>query len=145
MLSHLNTEAVRDTVSPLVLLVLVMHMIGIIFDDVGRAAHEACSATCKDPKVKVKVMLRPTVSRPVCLGVKPPLSLKTRFLLLSDISGFIDVGCPLWREDGSVFYNCCRSSPAQSFSGTSPTGLMTRFYCLRFETRPTCRARSIFF
>jgi hypothetical protein len=24
-------------------------------------------------------------------------------------------GCPLWREDGSVAYNCCWSSPAQSY------------------------------
>jgi hypothetical protein len=29
------------------------------------------------------------------------------FLILSDTSGFVDMGCPLWREDGSVFYNCC--------------------------------------
>jgi hypothetical protein len=28
------------------------------------------------------------------------------------------------------------SSPAQSFSGPSPAGLMTTFYCLRFETPP---------
>jgi hypothetical protein len=33
-------------------------------------------------------------------------------------------------------------SPAQSFSGQSPAGLMTIFYCLRFETPPTWRARS---
>jgi hypothetical protein len=43
---------------------------------------------------------------------------------------------------GSVVYNCCWSSPAQSFSGLNPSGLMTRFYCLRFETPPTWRARS---
>jgi hypothetical protein len=36
----------------------------------------------------------------------------------------------------------CWSSPAQSFSGSSPTGLMTIFYCLRFETPLTWRARS---
>jgi hypothetical protein len=29
----------------------------------------------------------------------------TRFLLLSDSCGFVDMGHPLWREDGSVFYN----------------------------------------
>jgi hypothetical protein len=30
------------------------------------------------------------------------------------------------------FYNCCWPSPAQSFSGSSPMGLVS-FYCLRFE------------
>jgi hypothetical protein len=30
----------------------------------------------------------------------------------------------------------------QSFSSPSPTGLMTTFYCLRFKTPPTWRARS---
>jgi hypothetical protein len=49
---------------------------------------------------------------------------------------------PLWQEDGSVVYDCCWSSSAQSFSGFSPAGLMTIFYCLRFETLPTWRARS---
>jgi hypothetical protein len=48
---------------------------------------------------------------------------------------------PLWRDDGSVVYSCCWSSPAQSFSGPSPAGLMTTFYCLRFETPPTWWAR----
>jgi hypothetical protein len=37
----------------------------------------------------------------------PHLGLMTRFLLLSDNCGFVDMGRPLWREDGSVFYNCC--------------------------------------
>jgi hypothetical protein len=39
-----------------------------------------------------------------------------------------------WREDGPVVYNCRWASPAQSFSGPSPVGLVTTFYCLRFET-----------
>jgi hypothetical protein len=39
-------------------------------------------------------MLRPTISRPVCLGVKPHLGPKTKFLLLSDSYGFVDVGIP---------------------------------------------------
>jgi hypothetical protein len=42
----------------------------------------------------------------------------------------------------SVVYNCCWSSPAQSFSYPSHAGLTTTFYCLRFETPPTWRARS---
>jgi hypothetical protein len=49
---------------------------------------------------------------------------------------------PPWREDGSVFYNCCRPSPAKSFSGPSPAGLMTTFDCLRFETLPAWWASS---
>jgi hypothetical protein len=68
-------------------------------------------------------MLRSTVTRPVCLGVKPHLEPKNRFLLLSDSCWFVDVGRPLPRKDRSVLYNCCWSSPAQSFSGPSPTGL----------------------
>jgi hypothetical protein len=40
----------------------------------------------------------------------------------------------LWRENGSVVYNYCWSSPAQSFSGRSPVGLATIVYCLRIET-----------
>jgi hypothetical protein len=39
-------------------------------------------------------MLRPTVSRPDCLGVKAHLGPKTKFLLLSDSYGFVDVEVP---------------------------------------------------
>jgi hypothetical protein len=39
-------------------------------------------------------------------------------------------------------YSCCWSSPAQSFSGQNPAGLMTTLYYLRFETPPTWRTRS---
>jgi hypothetical protein len=49
---------------------------------------------------------------------------------------------PLWQEDGSVVYNFCCPSPAQSFSGPSSAWLKTTFYCLRFETPPTWRVRS---
>jgi hypothetical protein len=55
-------------------------------------------------------------------------------LSLSDVCGFVDVVCSLWREDGSVVYNCSWPSPAQSFSDPSPVGLVTIFYCLKFET-----------
>jgi hypothetical protein len=64
------------------------------------------------------------------------------FLLLSDSCGFLDVERLLWLEDGSVVYNSCWPSPAQSFSGQSPAGLMTIFYCLIFETPSTWRTRS---
>jgi hypothetical protein len=45
-------------------------------------------------------MLRRTVSRP-SLSWKAHLGLSTRFLLLSDSCGFVDMGRSLWREDGS--------------------------------------------
>jgi hypothetical protein len=35
-----------------------------------------------------------------------------------------------------------QSSPAQSLSCPSPAGFMATFYCLRFETPPTWKARS---
>jgi hypothetical protein len=97
-------------------------------------ADPRLSADSAQVKVKVKVMLRPTVSRPVCLGPK------TRFLLLSDSCAFLDVESPPWREGVSVDYNCCWSSPAQSLSSLSPAELMTIFYCLRFKIPPTRRA-----
>jgi hypothetical protein len=46
---------------------------------------------------------------------------------------FVDVGLSLWREDRSVIYNFCWASPAESFSGPTPVGFTTIFYCLRFE------------
>jgi hypothetical protein len=63
---------------------------------------------------QVKNILRPTFSRPVCLGVKPYLGPKNRFLLLTDSCRFFDAGRPLWPEDWSVVYNCCWPSPPQS-------------------------------
>jgi hypothetical protein len=44
------------------------------------------------------------------------------------------MGRSLSRQEGSVVFNCCWTSPAQSFSGPSPVGLATVFYCLRFES-----------
>jgi hypothetical protein len=84
--------------------------------------------------VKVKITLRLTSSQSASLGVEPHLGLMTRYLLLFDSYGLVFEGRPLWREDGSVFCICCRSSPTQTFSGPSPLGLATIFYCLRFET-----------
>jgi hypothetical protein len=88
--------------------------------------------------VRVKVMLWPMVSWPVCL------SAKSRFLLPSDSSGFVDVGRPLRWEDRSVIYNICWLSPPQSSFGLSPAGLVTIFYHLRFDTPLTWRVRSTY-
>jgi hypothetical protein len=80
-------------------------------------------------------MLRPMVSRPVCLGVKHPSGAYDQIFITCVTSyGLVRVGRPLWREDGSLFCMCCWPLPAQSFSGPSPLGLETIFYCLTFET-----------
>jgi hypothetical protein len=48
-------------------------------------------------------------------------------------------GAPSLRK-ARVFYICCWHLPAQSFSGSSPLGLATIFYCLRFDSlTPTAR------
>jgi hypothetical protein len=52
------------------------------------------------------------------------------------------MGRSLRRENGSAVYNCCWVSPAQSFLGPNPAGLVTIFHSLRIKTPPTWRARS---
>jgi hypothetical protein len=83
-------------------------------------------------RLSLSLMLRPTVSWPVCLGIKHPPG--TYDKIFNTVRGFVDVGCSLWREDRSVVYNCCWPSPERSFSSRSPVGLATIFYCLRFGT-----------
>jgi hypothetical protein len=86
------------------------------------------------PFIKVKVTLRLTVSQSVSLGIEPHLGPMTRYLFLSDSYVLVYVGRPLWREDGCVFCMCRWPLPEQYFSGPSPLGLATIYYCLRFET-----------
>jgi hypothetical protein len=76
----------------------------------------------------LSLKLRPTNSRSVCLGIKHPSG-------AYDSCGYVDVGGrSLLREDASVIYNCSWLPPEQSFSCPSPMGLVTIFYCLRFDT-----------
>jgi hypothetical protein len=56
-------------------------------------------------QVQVQVILRPAVSRPVCLGVGPPYGANHQILLLSNNWGLRAVGRPPWLEDGSVIYS----------------------------------------
>jgi hypothetical protein len=88
-------------------------------------------------QVKVKVILRQTVSRPVCLDVRHPSGTHGQFFsfflyIFFDSYRFLDVGRPLWREVRSVAFSFCWVSPAEPFSELSPMGLMSILYCLYF-------------
>jgi hypothetical protein len=62
----------------------------------------------------------------------PIWGLRPDLYYLCDSFGFVVMERSLWREDGSVVYNRCWSSPVPSFSCPSPVGLAAIFYCLRF-------------
>jgi hypothetical protein len=82
-------------------------------------------------------MLLPMVSRPVNLGVKHII------ITVIQLAGLLIWGVHSNERTGLV-YNCWPSS-AQSFSGSSPAGLIIIFCYFRLETPPTCRARYPYF
>jgi hypothetical protein len=73
-------------------------------------------------------------SASLCWNRAPIWGLQQDFYYCQKVAGFLMWGALAWRVDGSVVYNCYWPSPAQSFLGPSPVGLVMIFYCLRFET-----------
>jgi hypothetical protein len=110
---------------------------------VGKKDGRNCPSCTESTLNRVRV----TVTSPmevyrqsVRLGDKPLETHDRRFCFNWTLAVIVLTWHPLWREDGSDIYNCCWHSPAQSFSGLSPAGLIITFYSLMFETPPTCRA-----
>jgi hypothetical protein len=77
------------------------------------------------------------VSWPVFLGVEPHVGPTTRSHFFLGICEFVEMGRPLWREDGSVVYACIWSSSSQ----LDLAELMTKFHFFRFQISPIFRAR----
>jgi hypothetical protein len=85
---------------------------------------------------EVEVNLRPTVSRPVCLGVRRPSGTRDQFFFLLEIffkqlrvCYFVAPSLTRGRVC-NLLYNCFWAFPEQSLLGRSPSELTAIFYCL---------------
>jgi hypothetical protein len=84
--------------------------------------------------VRVRVMLRPMVSRSVCLGIKQPSGAYDQIFITFRHLRVCWCGVLFLRRGRVCRLQLLLASPEQSFSGPSPVELVTIFCCLRFET-----------
>jgi hypothetical protein len=91
-------------------------------------------------EVEVEVNLRPTVSRPVCPGVRRPSGTRDQFFFRHEISGrqlrlWYFVAPSLTRlRVCNLLLNCFWALPEQSLLSRSPAELTAIFYCLIWES-----------
>jgi hypothetical protein len=85
-------------------------------------------------RLSLSLMLRPTVSRPVCLGIKHPSGAYDQiFITVWPVD--LLMWCALSDErTGLPFTVAAGSCQCSHFRVRVPWGLVTIFYCLRFET-----------
>jgi hypothetical protein len=90
--------------------------------------------------VEVEINLRPTVSRPVCTGVRRPSGTCDQFFFLLEICFrqfrvcyFVAPSLTRGRIC-NLLYNCFWSLPEQSLLGRSPAEPTTIFYCLIWDS-----------
>jgi hypothetical protein len=95
----------------------------------------------------LSLMLRPTSVGQSVLQLSTHLWLTTRFLLPSHSCMFFHVGHSLWREDGSVVYNCCWPRHCSHFRVRVPWDLWPYFTVsesrLPFSSCPTNRRATV--
>jgi hypothetical protein len=91
-------------------------------------------------EVKVQVNLRPTVSRPDCLGVRRPSRTRDEFIFLLAISFrqwrlcyFVTTSLTRGRVC-TLLCNCFWAFPEQSLLGQSAAEVTAVFYCLTWDS-----------
>jgi hypothetical protein len=94
------------------------------------------SLSLRTPVVEAEINLRPTVSRPVCLGVRRPSGTRDQYFFLLEISFrqlrvcyFVAPSLTRGRAY-NLQYKCYWALPEQLLLGRSPAELKTIFYCL---------------
>jgi hypothetical protein len=100
-----------------------------------------------DRRIEVEVNLRPTASRPVCLGVRRPSGNRDQFFFLLEVF-FRHLRVCYFRAPSltrglvcNLLYNCFWALPEQSLLGRSPAELRP-YFTVSFETPATWRVRS---